>query len=485
MLLILLGRTSNANMKRGVSHSESNGNSKMSNGSNGTTHISEQESITAMISRKCSDLFHYTFSPLCLISLVPNLIMLWWYTIVHCDGNFQIMYQKTLSKGLVTGMAEIWSHVTFLSTFSLGVVFAYFLWSLFLMAVVPGPAVDGPITPKGNIPKYCDNGFNCYVINLIAFAGVTYVLKQYGLSTTLVYDRFDEILCTLNMFSLVFCVFLYLKGLFSPSTSDHGSSGNVIFDYYWGTELYPRVFGIDIKVFTNCRFGMTVWPLLVLTFCLKSYELYGFVDSMFVCTALQIIYCTKFFWWEAGYMSTIDIMLDRAGFYICWGCLVFIPGFYCSTSLFMVTHPVRLGPLLTATILAVGILGIWINYWADQQKQEVRRTKGKCTIWGKKPEIIIAKYRVESGAEKESLLLVSGFWGISRHFHYLPELTLSLCWCLPALFSHVMPYAYFFYLTVLLTHRSVRDEDKCSKKYAHYWSQYCQKVPYRMLPWIY
>lgn len=29
--------------------------------------------------------------------------------------------------------------------------------------------------------------------------------------------------------------------------------------------------------------------------------------------------------WETGYLSTIDIMHDRAGYYICWGCLVWVP----------------------------------------------------------------------------------------------------------------------------------------------------------------
>jgi hypothetical protein len=33
----------------------------------------------------------------------------------------------------------------------------------------------------------------------------------------------------------------------------------------------------------------------------------------------------QFFMWEMGYMSTIDIMHDRAGYYICWGCLVWVP----------------------------------------------------------------------------------------------------------------------------------------------------------------
>ncbi|RYY32672.1 hypothetical protein EON62_05075, partial [archaeon] len=33
----------------------------------------------------------------------------------------------------------------------------------------------------------------------------------------------------------------------------------------------------------------------------------------------------QFFWWETGYLASIDIMHDRAGYYICWGCLVWVP----------------------------------------------------------------------------------------------------------------------------------------------------------------
>jgi 7-dehydrocholesterol reductase len=62
---------------------------------------------------------------------------------------------------------------------------------------------------------------------------------------------------------------------------------------------------------------MMIWAVLVYIDALKSYELHGFVDSMVVSAILQLTYISKFFWWEAGYLNTIDIMLDRAGYYIC------------------------------------------------------------------------------------------------------------------------------------------------------------------------
>lgn len=37
----------------------------------------------------------------------------------------------------------------------------------------------------------------------------------------------------MNLFSLAFCAFLLVKGLTRPSTTDSGSSGNWVIDFYW------------------------------------------------------------------------------------------------------------------------------------------------------------------------------------------------------------------------------------------------------------
>merc|ERR1712078_7644 len=111
-----------------------------------------------------------------------------------------------------------------------------------------------------------------------------------------------------------------MGGLYFPSSSDAGSSGSLIYDYYWGTELYPRVGPLDIKVWTNCRFGMMGWAMLILCYAAKQLEATGTIsDSMLVSVGLQQLYIAKFFLWEAGYWCTMDICHDRAGFYICWG----------------------------------------------------------------------------------------------------------------------------------------------------------------------
>ena len=52
-------------------------------------------------------------------------------------------------------------------------------------------------------------------------------------------------------------------------------------------------------------------------------------------------------------------------------------------------------------------------------------------------------------------------------------------------FNHILPYFYVIYFTILLVHREARDEHHCRKKYGLAWEKYCQRVPYRIFPYIY
>ena len=250
-------------------------------------------------------------------------------------------------------------------------------------------------------------------------------------------------------------------------------------------ELYPRVLGWDIKMFTNCRFGMMGWPLIILSFAAKQKELYGLSDAMLISVILQLIYIGKFFVWEGGYLRSMDIMHDRAGYYICWRCLVWVPSIYTSPTLYLVNHPHNFGLVTTALLLLVGTFAILINYFADRQRQKVRATEGNCLVWGKKPNLIVATYKTTQGDTKQNLLLTSGWWGIARHFHYVPEITAAFCWTVPALFDNFIPYFYVVFLTILLLDRAYRQEKRCQMKYGDDWDSYCEKVPYKVIPYIY
>jgi 7-dehydrocholesterol reductase len=115
----------------------------------------------------------------------------------------------------------------------------------------------------------------------------------------------------------------------------------------------------------------------------------------------------------------------------------------------------------------------------------VRATGGTTTVWGSAPALIRARYATADGHEHESLLLASGWWGVARHFHYVPEITLALAWSLPAGFTHFVPYFYVTFLTILLLDRATRDDKRCRKKYGASWQDYCRRVPWKVVPGLY
>lgn len=128
---------------------------------------------------------------------------------------------------------------------------------------------------------------------------------------------------------------------------------------------------------------MTGWSLAVVSFAFAQKEIYGSADwSIIISAALLFIYLFKFFIWESGYMKSMDIQVDRAGYYICWGCLVWVPAIYTSPIMFMVNHPVGLNIVFAALIFVLGFVSIWLNYWADYQRQEVRASNGKTKNMG-------------------------------------------------------------------------------------------------------
>ena len=428
-------------------------------------------------------IFRSTIMPLFLIVACPPIAILMWYTNIALDGSLSRLGQEISSQGLFGFLYSAWQPVFWGSKTAWMIIGVFMLTQLLIMRLVPGKPFRGPITPKGNVPVYKANGLMSFIVTIALFCFGSFVMGWF--SPAIVYDHFGEILGALNIFSLVFCLMLYLKGRFKPSSTDCGITGNPVFDYYWGTELYPRIFGFDMKMFTNCRFGMAGWPVILLSFAAKQYMTTGLSDSMFVAVFLQFVYITKFFIWETGYLRSLDIMHDRAGFYICWGCLVWVPSIYTSSTLYLVNHPNTLGFLASSAILTIGTVSILMNYFADRQRQVVRATNGACKVWNKKPELVEARYVTEGGENKETILLASGFWGISRHFHYVPEILGAFMWSVPALFLSPLPYFYVVFLTLLLTERAVRDDRRCSKKYGDDWKKYCKKVPYKIIPYIY
>lgn len=427
--------------------------------------------------------FRHIIGPLLLIVCCPPLVMLMWYTNVSLGGSLESLGTLILDQGFFSTLYAVWSPVFFGTKTAWKMIAVFMAFELFLMRILPGTKVEGPVTLKGNIPMYKANGVLSFASTVGMFLIGSLGFKWFSLGV--IYDNFGGLLGALNLFSLLFCVCLYFKGKYWPSSSDSGGGGGALFDYFWGTELYPRIAGWDVKMFTNCRFGMMSWALILISFAAKQSELHGLSNSMLVAVAIQMLYVGRFFVWETGYLRSMDILREGAGFCLCWGCMVWVPAVYTSPALFLVNHPSRLSSSLALFIFTCGTAAIFINYLADRQRQRIRRSHGDCKVWRKKPDVIFANYRTEWGEDRQSVLLASGWWGLSRHFHYLPEVLAAFFWSIPALFDFYIPYFYLTFLIILLLDRVYRQERWCAIKYGEHWREYCKRVPFRLIPFVY
>jgi len=413
--------------------------------------------------------------PALVILASPPFALLVWYTHAHLGGSLTALATMAAERGVgATLAAALGPHL-------LGSRPAWLMLAVFaavqlaLLRLLPGARVRGSETPAGDVPEYTANGVPAFAVTLGLFALGAGPLGLY--SPTVVYDHFGDLLGALNVFALLLCAGLYLKGRLA--------SGRPAPGFFAGTELHPRVLGWDVKMFVTCRMGMLGWPVILLSFAAAQRARHDAVsDSMLVAVGLQLLYIAKFFWWEPGYLRSFDIAHDRAGFYICWGCLVWLPSVYTSGTLYLVDHPRTLAPLALPLFVA-GVGAIALNYLADAQRQRVRAAAGATRVWGKAPALIRASWVTTRGERRESLLLASGWWGLARHFHYVPELLAAVLWTLPAGFEHPLPWLYVLFLTGLLIHRTYRQDAACARKYGNAWERYRRQVRWRMVPGIF
>ena len=96
--------------------------------------------------------------------------------------------------------------------------------------------------------------------------------------------------------------------------------------------------------------------------------------------------------WESGYWASMDIAHDRAGYYLCWGCLNWVPAIYTSPALALVTPAQPLGTPLAAATLLAGAASVLINYDSDRQRQVWPQwaTTSSGLAWARVVEILLA-----------------------------------------------------------------------------------------------
>jgi len=338
-----------------------------------------------------------------------------------------------------------------------------FIALLFVGSIVlPGKKIVGPVI-DGKARTYKLNGLLLFLLTVIV-AGVLHVTEVFSLSTLL--GEFFVWFIAANLFAFVFAGWFYWRG----SQSEDSKSG-FLRGFFYGTIHSPSSFGVDWKLFSY-RPSLIGLGLFNLSFGVAQYEQSGQLSlAMILYQAFTFIYVFNYFQFEYGMVHTWDLISERFGWMLIWGDYVLVPFFYCFPAWWLI-HSSSSLPIWAAVVLCTLFLfGFWFFRGANEQKHRFKRDSS-VRIWGKP---------AESLGER---LLVSGFWGRARHMNYTGEICVYLAFTMTTAFSSWIPFLLPVYLIILLWHRSLRDDRRCSTKYGDLWNRYKERVPYSLIPYI-
>ncbi|CAF5051308.1 unnamed protein product, partial [Rotaria sp. Silwood1] len=141
-----------------------------------------------------------------------------------------------------------------------------------------------------------------------------------------------------------------------------------------------------------------------------------------------------YFYHEHVHLYTFDFIIEYVGFKLVWGCFVFYPFFY----------PIA---------ICIFFLGWILSRGANNQKYLFRTQPNALFLGFIRPISINER------------LLCSG-------------------WCL-AINGGIYPWLYPLYYIALFIARERTDYERCKEKYGRDWNEYCHRVPYRIIPFLY
>lgn len=345
----------------------------------------------------------------------------------------------------------------------------YALITLFHL-LLPGRWVKGYVTDAvtGERLKYRLNG------RLVLFA-LVFLWVLLGYMGWVEYDWLYTMrwysLAGAFVFGLVFSLMIVLP---------YPSTGKSLFsDIYLGRLDNPQWQNgkIDAKMWLYL-IGAVMLELNVLSFTAHHYLTFGRLSAGLLIGASMLTYFVfDYLSFEKVHLYTYDFFAEKVGFKLGWGCLTFYPYFY-SVVIWSTAHLPNPGTPLWLLVIytLIFLLGWTIARGANMQKFYFKTA----------PERVFMGIKPESISDGNRTLLVSGFWGLSRHINYLGEILMATGIALSVGYPKIVwVWLYPLYYLALLLPRQIDDDRRCALKYGDLWKDYVKKVKYRIIPYIY
>jgi len=344
---------------------------------------------------------------------------------------------------------------------------------LALHVAVPGRWVTGYVTDQqtGAKLRYRLNGLRVLAISV---AGWALACSSGLLAWDAFYVHRWEMAAGACVLGLLFTLAIVLPARPRPGVS-------LATELYEGRLANPQWFGglLDAKMVLYLA-GAIMLELNVLSFAAHHVMLHGTDPSpgVYLYVLLFSFFVTEYLNFEEVHLYTYDFMAERVGFKLGWGCLVFYPFFYPVGLWGLAESPNPHTPAALLVLYTVIFFTGWmLSRGANLQKFHFKRDP-TVKAFG------ILDPRAISGDGKH--VLSGGFWGLSRHINYLGEILMASGLALSLGYPFALtPWLYPLYYIALLLPRQADDDRRCAARYGALWDEYCRRVPWRIVPYVY
>ena len=179
---------------------------------------------------------------------------------------------------------------------------------------------------------------------------------------------------------------------------------------------------------------------------------------------------------------------EKWGFMLIFWNLAGVPLSYCHCTIYLANHDpstYHWNRYFLAFLYAAYLFVYWVWDTTNSQKNRFRQMeRGTMVFRNTFPQLpwqTVQNPKTLTAADG-SKIMVDGWYGKARKIHYTCDLYFALNWGLITGFDSPFPWFYPLFFACMISHRALRDIQRCRNKYGETWLEYERQVPYLFIP---
>ena len=434
----------------------------------------------------------------------PSLMYYMWIGATYYDGKFPTPRDGESMAAFFQGMFRMVYNGACPSAKAWAMYWTFFMFECACYCLMPGIWTKGKPLPHENglrLDYYCSAMWSWWMTITVALAlHFSGLFKLYN-----IIDEFGPLMSVAIISGFLVSIIAYVSAIHRGK--QHRMTGSFMYDFFMGAELNPRMFGlIDFKMFFEVRLPWYILFLVTLGTAARQYENYGYISGevglLLMAHWLYANACSK---GEELIVPTWDMYHEKWGFMLIFWNLAGVPLSYCHCTIYMANHHPSTYPWNKYALAALYVAYLFV-YWVwdatNSQKNRFRTQQSGGALTRKAfPQVPwqTVKNPKFYTSEDGGTVFADGFCkscfgalhipplisftdAYARKIHYTCDLFFALSWGAVTGLRSPFPWFYPIFFTAMIIHRTIRDTQKCRKKYGKAWKEYERQVPYIFIP---